>query len=100
MLAAIIQSTAEHWDIALAIGLAVLGGSMSLVSWFFKKRMEAYDKHLEECRHRAVVQGRMDERLIGMEVQAKGIQTNVQWVGDCMVTVGAKLAVKLPDRPS
>ena len=90
---------ASEWDIALAIGMAVLGGIMSITAWLFKGRMAAYDKHLEECRDRMVTQGRMDERLISVEAQVKGIRTNLHWVGDCMLTVGSKLDVKLPDRP-
>ena len=91
--------TASEWDIALAIGLFVLGGLMSIIGWLFKKRMEAYDRHLEECRERAVVQGRMDERLINVEGQVKGIRSSVHWVGDCMIQVGAKLDLDLPSRP-
>lgn len=90
---------ASEWDIALTIGLFVLGGIMSITAWLFKGRMVAYDKHLDECRERAVTQGRMDERLISVEAQVKGIRATVHWVGDCMMTVGTKLDVKLPDRP-
>lgn len=73
---------------------------MSIAMWFFKKRMEAYDEHLRECRERAVVTAHMDERLATVEGQISGIHSTVHWVGDCIVTVGARLDVKLPDRPS
>lgn len=90
---------ASEWDIALTVGLFVLGGTMSITAWLFKKRMEAYDKHLEECNLRAVATGRMDERLIGVEHQINGIDIKVNWVGDCMLTMGAKFDFQLPDRP-
>ena len=91
---------ASEWDIALTIGLFVLGCVMSITAWLFKGRMNAYDKHLDECRERAVTQGRMDERLINVEAQLKGIRATVHWVGDCMMKVGAKLDISnLPDRP-
>lgn len=89
-----------EWNIMLSIGLFVLGGVMSITAWLFKGRMQAYDKHLDECRSRAVVMGRMDERLIAVENQVKGIRSTVQWVGDCMISIGAKLDIpNLPDRP-
>ena len=89
----------HEWDVALTVGLFVVGGFMAIVGWLFKKRMEAYDKHLDECSKRAVVIGRMDERLCTVESQTKGINTTVHWVGDCMVTLGVKLDVDLPNRP-
>lgn len=82
---------ASEWDIALTIGLFVLGGSMSLTAWFFKKRMEAYDRHLEECKERVVIVGRMDERLRVVERETK-------WVGNCIIAIGTKLGAKLPVR--
>ena len=91
---------ASEWDIALTVGLFVIGVFISLISWLSRKRMEAYDKHLEECRERAVVVGRMDERLHSVEYNVTGLRTSMHWVGNCIVIVGAKLDVKLPDRPN
>lgn len=89
----------HEWDVVLTIGLFIVGGFMAIAGWLFKKRLETYDEHLKECQDRAVTMARMDERLSGVECQVKGIHSTVQWFGDCITTVGAKLGVDLPARP-
>ena len=88
---AFILLPASEWDIALTVGLFLLGSTMSVIGWFFKKRMEAYDKHLDECRERAVTVGRMDERLATVDAETK-------WVGNCIIAIGIKLGADLPLR--
>lgn len=89
---AILQAAAEHWDRALTVAFAIFGTLMSVIAYLFRRRMEAYDKHLDECRERAVVQGRVDERL-------KSVETGVNWLGNCVMSIGIKLGAELPARP-
>ena len=79
-------------DHVLTAAFAAFGTLMSLIAWLFKKRMEAYDKHLEECSKRAIATGRMDERLINVE-------KNTAWVGNCVMAIGNKIGAELPMKP-
>lgn len=73
---------------------------MSLAAWFFKGRLEAYDRHIEEDQARATTAARMDERTNVVEGHVTAIRRDVSWLGNCMLIMATKLDVKLPDRPS
>ena len=99
---AILQAAAEHWDRALTVAFAIFGTLMSVIAYLFKRRMEAYDRHLEECRERAVTTGRMDERLKVVETELGTVRRSVHWMGNCIMVIGVKLGVgdDLPQRPN
>lgn len=80
------------WDFIVKVIFTTFGVLMSIIAYLFKRRIEAYDKHLEECRERAVAQGRMDERI-------KNVEKNTNWVGNCIVSIGTKIGAELPIRP-
>lgn len=80
----------KSWDFIITIVFSVFGGVMSIVAWLFKRRMEAYDKHLEECTKRAIATGRMDERL-------ESVEKKVNWVGNCIISIGTKVGAHLPN---
>ena len=79
-------------DYILTAALTAFGTVMSIIVWFIKRRMEAYDKHLEECSKRAITTGRMDERL-------KNVEKNTSWVGNCVMAIGTKVGADLPSKP-
>lgn len=83
---------ASEWDVALTIAISVVGGLMTIIAWLFSRKLEAYDKHLDECRERAVTMGRMEEKL-------KAVENEVRWVGNCMLSIGTKINAELPIRP-
>lgn len=83
---------------------------MSLTAWLFKKRMEAYDKHIDDSNYDkqgfAVLESRVtnhfDDDVRRFAENASVIEANrrtLHWLGDCMMTLGAKLNVDLPKRP-
>jgi hypothetical protein len=88
-----IITDAHGWDYLLTAVFAAFGTVMSIVAWFAKRRMEAYDKHLEECAKRAVSTARAEERLCNVEKETT-------WVGNCVIAIGTKLGADLPHRPS
>ena len=97
---ALLQIPNNHGlDYILTAAFTALGTLVTIVGHLIKKRMEVYDKHLDECRERAVTIGRMEQRLIAVESEIAGIRKYSHWVGNCIVTIGAKLGVELPDRP-
>jgi len=87
-----ILSDAHGWDYILTAAFAAFCSLMSLIAWFFKRRMEAYDKHLEECAKDAITTGRMDERL-------KNVEKSTSWVGNCVMAIGIKIGAELPPKP-
>jgi hypothetical protein len=87
------------WDQFRTVIVTVFGTLMSIVAYLFKRRIEAYDKHLEECQERAVVIANIESRLTAAAKEVSYLRSSMHWVGDCMVTLGAKLDVKLPPRP-
>jgi len=84
---------AHGWDYALTAAVSAMGVLMGLIGYLLKKRMEAYDKHLEECTRRAVLAGRSEERL-------RKVEKETTWVGNCIIAIGTKLGADLPPRSS
>lgn len=93
------REAAHNWDVALTIGMFVIGGLVSIIGIFFKKKMDAYDKHLDECHVKDIAHGITAERVSALDKQMGSVRSDLHWLGDCMVTMGAKLEVNLPDRP-
>lgn len=87
-------------------GEAVVVGLLTVIGFLGRDKMKriddkmtAYDKHLETCHTKDVNYGKMDQRLVNMEVHIRGVDQTNQWIGDCIVTMGAQLKIELPDRP-
>ena len=81
----------HNWDYALTVAFSTFGALVSIIAWLFKKKIDAYDKHLDECNRRAVSAGRTEERIENMEC-------TVNWLGNCIVRIGTKMGVELPDK--
>jgi len=81
-----VESTTHY---VLVAAFAALGTLVTIIGYLIKKRMEVYDKHLEECRERAVSTGRMEERLIHMN-------DRIDWMGEFVSKIGDKLGVTSP----
>lgn len=89
----------QHWDRILAIAFFTLTGMFAVIGWLFKGKLKAFDKHIEECNQKAVETGKMQEKLSSLEVQADRSRITLDWIGDCLITIGAKQELKLPERP-
>ena len=87
-----LQVAVDNWDRILAIAFTIFGTLMTVIAYLFKRRMEAYDKHLEECAKRAIATGRIDERM-------RNVETGVNWLCNCVISIGVKLGADLPNRP-
>ena len=88
----ILLSDAPDWDFVFKTTIGAFGLLMSIIAYLFKRKIEAYDKHLDECRAHAIASGRMEERM-------ERVEKNTNWVGNCVVAIGTKLGVQLPNQP-
>ena len=77
----------------------LLGGIVAILSWIFRKKAAEYDKHLADCNARHVEQGQMETRLESVESEIKHGKRQINWIGDCVIRIGSKMDVDLPDRP-
>lgn len=66
----------------LLTGEKVVLGLMAVILFFVKGKFASYDKHLRECHFREVEQARQ-----------------TQWIGDCMLMIGNRFEIALPERP-
>jgi hypothetical protein len=76
---------------AFAALIAILTIVLGIAGYLLKKRIDLYDLHLRECEKRAVITGRSDERL-------ERVETEVTWLGNCMIDVCVALGVKPPPK--
>ena|SRR3990167_4657178 len=97
---ALLIEEAHGWDYAITAAVSAMGLLVTIVGYLLKKRLETYDKHLEECNKRAVITGRTDERLKVVEAEVMKTHTAAQWLGSCILIIGTKMGVDLPDRPN
>lgn len=86
-------------DLITAAIWAVVG----LCIWIFLDSKKKYDAHLRECNERRINEGRMDattqQRIETIEENSCQTERSVGWLGDCMIRLGTKLNIDLPDRP-
>lgn len=99
LFAAITPDAPHNLDPVLATLLGAIMTLMALAGWFIKGKISAYDKHLEECRERAIVTARTEEKVRTIETKVDRTSETTIWLGDCMVTIGTKMGAELPDRP-
>ena len=85
------SSTHIETDSILAAAIGGIGVLISIIGFFIKKRMDLYDRHLEECNRRAIVTGQMNTRV-------ERVERDVRWVGNSIVSIGTKLGVELPEK--
>lgn len=72
---------------------------VGLLAWLGRTYVKRLDKHLEECRDRAVSVGRSEEKLQQLEAKMDASRQQIHWMGDCMMVMSTKLDIHLPDRP-
>lgn len=77
----------------------LLGVLIAMLGYFIKKKAEAWDAHIEECRLKATNTGKLEQTVEGLKKDAEAVHRGLTWVGDCIITIGAKMDVKLPERP-
>ena len=78
---------------------AALGGFVGILAWLLKQKSEKLDKHVEACNERHVAYGQLETRTVAIEQEIRDARKQVTWIGDCVMRVGTKLDVDLPERP-
>lgn len=90
-------------EILLTMSVSVLSGVFGVITWLIKDKLRRYDKHLEECQLREIERATATEstgqRLSYLETQMDAARIQLHWFGDCMMVMGVKLDLKLPERP-
>ncbi len=90
-------------NVPLEVILAVTWGFIGILVWIWNQKTKTYDQHLRECNSRRVNEATADatiqERICVIERNSNKNGREIQWVGDCIIEMGAKLRVELPDRP-
>lgn len=100
----------HDWDGPLAGALFAMSALASIIGFFVASKIKAYDRHMAEAvqdqktlavlntdvkNHLAEDMRRFNEAGRVLESSSK----TLEWVGDCLITMSAKLDVKLPPRP-
>lgn len=68
-----------------------------LAGW--KAKREAFEAHIKECSEKKTHMALVDQKIDGIENRLQSGEKTFQWLGDCVVQIGAKLNAKLPERP-
>lgn len=83
---------------------AVILALVGLAIWIAQDRMKKYDAHLKECNERRAIDAATDattkQRICTIEGNSNRNRAEISWLGDCIIQVGTKLSVDLPDRPN
>ena len=73
------------------------------ILYFMKAKIATWDKHISESHAKDIDRGRQEAvvktKLDVVEGQLENGRKTMHWIGDCVLTIGSKLDVKLPDRP-
>ncbi len=82
---------------------AIIWAFVGVLVWIWNQKTKAYDMHLKECNERrqkdAVTDATVAERICNIERNSNKNRGEIAWLGDCIINLGAKLNVQLPDRP-
>lgn len=82
---------------------AIIWALVGVCIWIFQDKTRKYDAHLKDCSERnervASKDAKFAERLCSIEEHSKHNRKDIQWLGDCMITLGTKLDADLPERP-
>lgn len=91
-----ILPTPDHIQTTGTMFVALL---LSIVLFLGRSRIAAWDKHIDQCRDQATERGRMDQRVISLGTSVAEIRSNMDWLGDCVIRMGAQMKLQLPERP-
>lgn len=76
---------------------------LAIIAWMVRAKTHVWDKHIEECHNKAIQDGldagKDEQRLVSLESQTIHTRATLHWIGDCMMVVGTKVGVDLPERP-
>lgn len=72
---------------------------IGLLSWLGREYVKRLDKHLDECRLRAMTTASNETKLNTLEKEMGSVKTQIHWMGDSMMVMSTKLDVNLPERP-
>lgn len=98
-------------DLTFTITGTMIGGFLLWIAarygerWFneklseIKARREAFEAHIRECNEKKTHTALTDQRIKEIETQLLSGHNTFRWLGDCVVSIGAKLDVHLPERP-
>ena len=82
-------------SIALAIIITVGRSAQKLVT----EKIRRWDQHLVECAEKTVNHVKLENKVDQLSETAREVRTAQVWQGDCLITLGTAMSVKLPERP-
>lgn len=85
---------AEFEVIDIAIGVVIM-----ILSYFLRGKLKGYDDHVEKCQAQEIRAAGVEAKADALQDDVKSMSGTLQWVGDCILTIGAKMDLSLPDRP-
>ncbi len=90
-------------DFILALIMGVMGTMLAVTGYLLKNKFQLYDKHLEasvtDARLLDSVDRLLADHIEREEDRVKDDSAEFHWLGDCMVTMAAKLDIDIPPRP-
>lgn len=110
-IAAEMPTGSDHgWDATLLIVNVVIGIIVLALGYFIKRKFDDTDKLVDKVLKGELERVRLEERfnahvsknsvqLESLQEEHQSTRKSLHWVGDCLMTIGAKLSVQLPARP-
>lgn len=78
----------------------IILGLLALVTWLLRGKIKKYDDHLDKCADKEAAEAVLSNQVESLDERVVKLQDSNEWVGDCIVSIGARMKVELPDRPS
>ncbi len=89
-------------DLSITITGAMLGGALIERKARREKeeaRLAKFDLHIATCAEKNTAIALMHQKVEALARQAHEDSRQREWLGDCVVAIGAKMEVRLPERP-
>ncbi len=64
-----------------------------------KARRLAFVAHIEDCNKKNQHISDMEYQVANLTTQLREARGETRWLGDCVMAIGAKMDVRLPERP-
>jgi hypothetical protein len=98
-------------DLTFTITKTMIGGAILTVSGIllkrgfeekfaeWKARREAFEAHIKACAEKNTSFALLKQKVDGLAHQVEADGCERKWLGDCVVAIGTKMKIRLPDRP-
>jgi hypothetical protein len=89
---------------------AILGTAAAIIGYLMKKfieeklaeiraRRQAFISHIDLCNQKNIEFDRLKNEVANIHRRIDEEQKMTRWMGDCLMIIGAKMNVDLPERP-